>query len=64
MRSLFRVVVFGLFLYLIVGGFVDKAKAEAEKIRIFNAKTGEIEEVEKIIKSDNEWKKKTHPRAT
>jgi len=30
---------------------------ETEKIKIFNATTGKIEEVEKIYKSDAEWKK-------
>jgi len=34
-----------------------KVPLKAEKIKIFNARIGKIEEVEKVIKSDAEWKK-------
>jgi len=34
-----------------------KEASGAEKIKIYNAATGKVEEVEKVIKSDAEWKK-------
>jgi len=34
-----------------------KEAFKTEKIKIFNASTGEIEEVEKVIKTDQEWKR-------
>ncbi len=35
--------------------------ASPEKIKIFNASTGQVEEVEKVVKSDVEWKKLLTP---
>jgi peptide methionine sulfoxide reductase msrA/msrB len=34
-----------------------EGRAESHKIKIFNASTGKVEEVEKVIKTEQEWKK-------
>ena len=45
-------------LFTITGAFVKDADSEGtKKIPIFNAGTGKIEEVDRIVKSDAEWKK-------
>jgi hypothetical protein len=36
--------------------------AKAGTIRIFNARTGRVESVERIAKSDDEWRKALTPR--
>ena len=36
---------------------MEKAEANPKKIRIFNARSGKIESVERIGKTDDEWKK-------
>jgi len=36
---------------------MDEKQAASQKISIFNARLGKIEEVERVIKSDAEWKK-------
>jgi len=51
--------VFVIFLLfpLLLGGVVRNPRDKTEKIPIFNAATGKIEEVEKIYKSAGEWQK-------
>jgi len=45
-------------LFLLLSGMPMKSfSKEIEKIKIFNTATGQVEEVEKIFKSDAEWKK-------
>ena len=39
-----------------------KEASNPEKIKIFNASTGKIEEVEKVIKTDQEWKRILTPK--
>jgi len=46
-----------LLLFPLLMGVGMKGASKLGKIKIFNASTGEIEEVEKVIKSDAEWKK-------
>jgi len=43
------------------GGWQMKADAKDEKISIFNAATGQVEEVNKVYKTDQEWKKLLTP---
>jgi peptide-methionine (R)-S-oxide reductase len=38
-----------------------RAEAKAERVRICNAKTGRIEDVEKVVKSDEEWMRQLTP---
>ena len=40
---------------------MNNSKNNKEKIPVYNAKTGEVEQVEKIIKTDEEWKKILSP---
>lgn len=42
---------------LLLGGQMKESPKQPEKIKIFNASTGQIEEVEKVHKTDSEWKK-------
>ncbi|MDP3731881.1 MAG: bifunctional methionine sulfoxide reductase B/A protein [Candidatus Omnitrophota bacterium] len=51
------IVVILLFFLLFPGGQMEGFAKETERIKIFNAATGKIEEVEKAHKSDAEWKK-------
>ena len=55
--------VFAVFLFIaIIGAFVKNADSEdTKKIPIFNAGTGKIEEVDRIVKSDAEWEKVLTP---
>ncbi|MGA2775635.1 MAG: bifunctional methionine sulfoxide reductase B/A protein [Candidatus Omnitrophota bacterium] len=54
MFNLKALVILGL-LPLLIGGNM-KEIPKSEKIKIFNAATGKIEEVEKVYKTDEEWK--------
>ena len=55
--------VFAFFLFFVlIGAFVNNADSEdTKKIPIFNAGTGKIEEVDRIVKSNAEWKKVLTP---
>lgn len=55
MRYRRALVMLALLPFLIGGGM--KGAAGGEKIKIFNASSGKIAEVEKVIKTDAEWKK-------
>jgi len=57
MRRYKSLVAASLLVFLFLGGQMKGYPKEAEKIKIFNAATGEIEEVEKIRKPDAEWKR-------
>jgi peptide methionine sulfoxide reductase msrA/msrB len=46
-----------LLVALFFGVSMAKAEENETRVRIFNAQTNKIEEVEKIIKSDSEWQK-------
>jgi peptide methionine sulfoxide reductase msrA/msrB len=46
-----------LLIALFFGVNMAKAKENETRVRIFNAQTGKIEEVDKTIKSDSEWQK-------
>lgn len=52
-------------LVLLIGANMGKAypKEEGGRIRIYNARTGAVEEVDKIKKRDTEWKKILTPEA-
>ena len=52
-----RILKLGLYLTLILGVSMASARESAGKIRIFNTATGKVEEVDKIIKTDAEWKR-------
>jgi peptide methionine sulfoxide reductase msrA/msrB len=45
------------FAFSLLMGVSMKGAANPQKIKIFNTSTGKIEEVEKVIKTDQEWKK-------
>jgi len=47
---------------LLLAGQMVEPKGETKKIRIFNAITGKVEEVDKVYKSDAEWKKLLTPQ--
>lgn len=47
---------------LLLASQMIEHKGETKKIRIFNAVTGKIEEVDKVYKSDAEWKKLLTPQ--
>ena len=51
-----------LLLFPLLKGVGMKVAPNPEKIKIFNASTGKIEEVDKVIKSDEEWKKILTPQ--
>jgi len=54
MRNVITVFLF----FTLIGAFVNKADSkDTNKIPIFNAATGKIEEVDRIVKSDAEWQK-------
>lgn len=42
---------------VLVGGSMQDAYGKGEKLSIFNARTGKVEQVEKVYKTDAEWKK-------
>jgi len=42
---------------LLLGGRMEVSSKEPGKIRIFNAATGQVEEVERVYKTDAQWKK-------
>ncbi|TAM40724.1 peptide-methionine (S)-S-oxide reductase, partial [bacterium] len=46
-----------LFSSFLLGGRMEGLAKEPERIKIFNAETGRIDEVEKVYKSEAEWKK-------
>jgi len=46
-----------LLISLILGGPMEGFAKEPERIKIFNALTGRVEESEKVYKTDAEWKK-------
>ncbi len=49
-------------LFFTIGVFVKNADPEdMKKVLIFNAESGKVEEVERIVKSDAEWKKALAP---
>ncbi len=48
-------------LLLLLGGGMEGLAKEPERIKIYNASTGQVEEVDKVIKSDAEWKKSLTP---
>ncbi|MFH1692132.1 MAG: peptide-methionine (R)-S-oxide reductase MsrB [Candidatus Omnitrophota bacterium] len=54
-----KLVISGLVFILLFGGAMDKAgwPEEAGKVRIYNARKGVIEEVSRVSKTDDEWKK-------
>jgi len=55
-------VIFCLCVVLITGWNMKNADSEEpKKIPIFNARTGEVEEVDRVVKSDAEWKKLLNP---
>lgn len=56
MRYRAELIIIGLLIPLLMG-LEMRESSRPEKIKIFNAATGKIEEVEKVIKSDEEWKK-------
>jgi peptide-methionine (R)-S-oxide reductase len=39
------------------------AEVQGELVRIYNARTGTVEEVEKIVKSDDEWRRQLTPQS-
>src|SRR4030042_3120220 len=51
-----------LLLLPLLTGAGRKEPTKAENIKIFNARTGKVQEVEKVIKSESEWKKILTPR--
>ena len=50
-------VVIAATLSLLLGGQMIEGSGRSEKIPIFNARTGKVEELEKVYKTDAEWKK-------
>ncbi|MDD5129367.1 MAG: bifunctional methionine sulfoxide reductase B/A protein [Candidatus Omnitrophica bacterium] len=46
-----------LLLVLVLGGYMEAFTKEPERIKIFNAVTSQIEEVERTYKTEAEWKK-------
>jgi peptide methionine sulfoxide reductase msrA/msrB len=54
-----KIILLFLLTFIIISGvnMIDNANAENEKIPIFNARTGKVEQVEKIVKTDAQWKK-------
>jgi len=46
-----------LALVFLAGGTMKQEPAGSGTIAIFNARTGKVEQVEKVVKSDSEWKK-------
>lgn len=59
MRYLRILAIFFLFPWLLGGAMGDPPK---EKIKIFNARTGQVEEVGKVIKTNQEWEKILTPQ--
>jgi len=49
-------VIFSL-LFLLFGGSMESFAKEPDEVKIFSASTGQVEEVEKMTKSDAEWKR-------
>ncbi|MCX5680278.1 MAG: peptide-methionine (R)-S-oxide reductase, partial [Candidatus Omnitrophica bacterium] len=51
-----------LLFFILMGVYTNNTNSEDKnKIAVFNAGTGKIEEVERIVKSDAEWKKVLTP---
>jgi peptide methionine sulfoxide reductase msrA/msrB len=42
---------------VLFGGYMEAFSGGPEKVRIFNATTGKVEELEKVYKTDDQWKK-------
>lgn len=43
--------------FLLLGGHMEASSKEPEKIKIFNVASGQVEEVERVYKTDAQWKK-------
>ncbi|MBI4706437.1 MAG: bifunctional methionine sulfoxide reductase B/A protein [Candidatus Omnitrophica bacterium] len=54
-------IIYALAIFLLAGGIMKDSSGASGKIPIFNAATGKVEEVEKIYKTDAEWKKLLTP---
>ena len=51
-----------LLFFILMGVYTNNANSEDKnKIPIFNADTGRVENIERIVKSDAEWKKLLTP---
>ena len=50
-----------MLLPLLAGGVMKEKSKEPEKIPIFNARTGKVEQMEKVYRTDEEWKKVLTP---
>jgi peptide methionine sulfoxide reductase msrA/msrB len=48
-------------LILLFGGKMEAFPGEPEKVKIFNAASGQIEELDKVYKTDGQWKKILSP---
>ena len=46
-----------MLLPLLAGGVMKAQAKEQEKIPIYNARTGKVEQMEKVNRTDEEWKK-------
>jgi len=61
MRDKGMLVIIGLLVPLLMGAGMEESP-KPEKIKIFNAFTGDVEVVEKVVKTDKEWKRILTPK--
>ncbi len=57
----YKVLVISSLLFLLFGGSMEGFTKEPDKVKIYNASTGQVEELEKVVKTDAEWKKVLTP---
>ena len=57
MRQVVKLAVFAAGFILLFGGYMEAFSSASEKVKIFNVSSGQVEELDKVYKTDAQWQK-------